>query len=53
MALIILYLKLRLFDQTEFIDELSKVSMILGCEHKGIRKSEFVTKTQFLHQNFP
>ena len=31
--------------------EISKV-VILGCKDKGIRKSEFVTKSQFLlHSN--
>ena len=38
--------KLRFFDQTESLKYLK--STTLGCKDKGIIKSEFVAKTQFL-----
>ena len=38
---------LNLFDPTEFNLKYLR-STTLGCKDNGIRKSEFVTKTQFL-----
>ena len=41
------YSKLRLVDLIELRVEISKIYDI-GCKYIGIRKSEFVAKTQFL-----
>ena len=42
------YFKLRLFDLTEYIVWNIKGSNLSGCKDKGIKKWEFVAKTQFL-----
>ena len=38
------YFKIRLFDLTDFIIDISK-DYDIGCKDKGIRKPEFVAKT--------